>query len=542
MIPGKKYGPEDYLRMAWNRRWLLVGPLLLTAIGTALVSFQLPNRYRAQTTILIVPQRVPENYVPSTVNTPLEDRLQMISQQILGRTRLERIIQEFNLYERERKDKDMIMEDIIEQMRTKDIKVGISGARSRRHDASAFTVGYESDNARTAMMVTERLAGLFIEENTNDRSVLADSTSQFLERQLEDARRRLMEHEKKLEEYRRRHQGSLPTELQSNLQAIQTTQGQMHALQDSLSRAQDRKTVIERQIDDLRLQSAAAPAPAPAPGSDPAIMAGQTAAQRLEAARHALTGMELRLKPEHPDIVRFKRVIKDLEKEAEKEALQTPLSEATPAAIVAGMSPAEVARQSRLSALQAEIATINRTLASGQQEQQRLSGLLNAYQQRVEATPSRESDLVALMRDYDTLKLVYTGLLAKNEASRTAAELQRAQIGEQFKIIDGARLPEKPVSPDRVRMNLMGAAAGLALGLALAFLFEWRDTTLKSEADVITALALPVLATVPAIETKKENLLRRRRRLVLSAGAAVLVMGTAAAIVWKLDLIERLVR
>jgi uncharacterized protein involved in exopolysaccharide biosynthesis len=206
------------------------------------------------------------------------------------------------------------------------------------------------------------------------------------------------------------------------------------------------------------------------------------------------------------------------------------------------MSPAEAARQSRLSALQGEITVINRRLAAGQQEQQRLSGLITTYQQRVEATPARESDLVALMRDYETLKTVYTGLLTKNEASRVAADLQRAQIGEQFKILDGARVPEKPVSPDRVRMNLMGAVAGLAFGVALAFLLEWRDTSLKSEGDVITALALPVLALVPAIETKKETLVRRRRRLVFTAAAFAVVLCGAAVAFWKLPLIEQWVR
>ena len=538
MIPGKKYGPEDYLRMVWNRRWLLAAPFLLIAIGTAVVSSQLPNRYRSQTMILIVPQRVPENYVEPTITTPLEDRLQMIKQQILNRTRLERIIQEFNLYERERKT--MIMEDVFEQMRTKDIKVNIVPARSRYNESSAFTVSYESSNARTAMLVTDRLATLFINENLQDRSVLADVTSQFLEEQVQDARRRLTEHEKKLEAYRRANQGTLPTELQSNLQGIQTAQSQIHTLQESLMRDQDRKSALERQIQDLQLATPAPAAPMPvAPGGDPASFAGHTAAQRLEAARAALTVMEMRLKAEHPDIVRLKKDIRDLEREADKEALQRPISEATPAA--AGVSPAEAARLSRISELQGEVSSLTRRLSAGQQEQQRLTVLMGAYQRRVEATPARESELVALMRDYDTLQKMYTELLTKNEASKVAANLERKQIGEQFKVLDGARLPEKPVSPDRVRMNVMGVGAGLAVGLALVFLLEWRDTSLKSEADVVTALSLPVLAIVPAIETKKELVSRRRRRVVVVAAAVVLVMSTAAAAVWKLHLIERLV-
>ena len=140
MLPGKQYQPEDYLRAAWARRWMILIPAVLIAAGTAIVASQLPNRYRSTTTILIVPPRVPADYVKPAVNTTTEDRLQMIGQQIMSRTRLEKIMQEFNLYERERKT--MIMEDVIERMR-KDINVNIARTR-RREDVNNFSVSGES--------------------------------------------------------------------------------------------------------------------------------------------------------------------------------------------------------------------------------------------------------------------------------------------------------------------------------------------------------------------------------------------------------------
>ncbi len=192
--------------------------------------------------------------------------------------------------------------------------------------------------------------------------------------------------------------------------------------------------------------------------------------------------------------------------------------------------------------MQGEYNAIQRRLAVGQAELARLGSLLKTYQARVEATPARESDLVALMRDYETLQTIYTGLLTKNEGSKVAANLERRQIGEQFRILDGARLPEKPVSPDRLRLNLMGAVAGLGLGLGLVFLLEYRDTTFKSEGDIVIALALPVLAMVPAIETKNESRVRLRRRLVVSTASVAFAIVVMAAAVWKLHLIERWVR
>src|SRR5207244_9007227 len=88
----------------------------------------------------------------------------------------------------------------------------------------AFRIGFTANSPRTAMRVAERLSSLFIDENLRDRQVLADDTDQFLEAQLEDARRRLIDNEKQLEEYRRRHDGELPTQVDSNLQGLHGTE------------------------------------------------------------------------------------------------------------------------------------------------------------------------------------------------------------------------------------------------------------------------------------------------------------------------------
>src|SRR5688572_26949285 len=164
MLPGKKYTPEDILAILRKRVWWVLVPFAVFGAGAAIYSRVLPDLYRSETLILVVPQRVPESYVRSTVTTRIEDRLQSISQQILSRTRLERIIQDFNLYAEERRTG--IMEDIVEEMR-KDINVQIV-------KGDAFRVAFVADEARTAMRVTERLASLFIEENLRDREVLAE--------------------------------------------------------------------------------------------------------------------------------------------------------------------------------------------------------------------------------------------------------------------------------------------------------------------------------------------------------------------------------
>ncbi len=134
------------------------------------------------------------------------------------------------------------MEDIVERMR-KEIEVQVV-------KGDAFRVGFTSSDARTAMRVTERLASLFIEENLRDREVLAEGTNQFLEAQLEDARRRLIENEKRLEDYRSQHSGELPTQLEANIQGQHNIEMQLQALLESVNRDRDRRLALERLLAD----------------------------------------------------------------------------------------------------------------------------------------------------------------------------------------------------------------------------------------------------------------------------------------------------
>jgi polysaccharide chain length determinant protein (PEP-CTERM system associated) len=519
MIPGKSYTPEDIARIVWRRKWLLVFPLVVGLFIATVHAYSLPDQYRSDTLILVIPQRVPESYVRATVTTRIEDRLQSMRQQIMSRTRLESIVQSYNLYPELRQRG--IMEDVIEQMR-KDIQVEIV-----RGDA--FRVSYVSEDPRTAMRVAERLAGLFIEENLQDRAVLAESTNQFLESQLEEARRRLVEHEKKLEDYRMRYAGQLPDQVTPNLQVLSNTQMQLQNLMETTARDRDRRLILERQLADLTAPDAASlPAVFDIP-ADPTQLPGGTVVQQLEISRAALRQMELRLRPEHPDIIRMKRLVRELEEKAEAEALERPLSPSAPRR----MSPAETARVAKVNELRAELALIDRGLQQKQAEEARLRNTISTYQARVEAVPSRESELTALMRDYNTISSQYTSLLGKHEDSKIAANLERRQGGEQFRIIDAARIPERPFSPDRQSLILLGAFLGLALGAGFGALLEYRDRTLKNEDDVIVALSLPVLATIPRMVTAAERRLARRRKVLVSVAAVWVVALGTAFIVWR---------
>jgi polysaccharide chain length determinant protein (PEP-CTERM system associated) len=487
VLPGKKYTPDEVLRIVLKYKWLILAPFVVATIASILVARQIPEKYQSETLIMVVPQRIPESYVKSTDATRIEERLPSISEQIQSRSRLERIITEFDLYKKERAEG--VMEDVVQRMRD-NIDVKLEGKAQQ-----SFRIKYVSSDPRTAQKVTERLASWYVEENLRDRENLATNTGEFLNAALEDAKRRLVEQEKKVQEYRQRYSGQLPTQLDGNLQAIQNAQLQLQVINESINRARERRLLIERQLADVQASlDPGSSALAAAPGgreNAPEL----TTAQQLENAEALLQRYKLRFTPDHPDVRTMERTVRELRARVQAEPAPGPQSPTKT------LSTAEGTRQKRIRDLQSDIAAIDRQIVASEGERGLVNGRVADYQSKVDSAPARESDMIELTRDYETLQRTYASLLTKREDSKLAANLERRQIGEQFKVLDPPSLPQRPVKPMlRLAVSAGGSAAGLLVGLLLAGVLEFRDSTFRTEKDVTSVLGLPVLALVPTME------------------------------------------
>jgi polysaccharide chain length determinant protein (PEP-CTERM system associated) len=518
VLPGKKYTPGDIGRIAVRRAWIVLLVLAIASAGAVIVSKRLPNKFRSETLIMLIPQRIPEAYVKGAVTARIEDRLNSLQDQILSRSRLERIILDLGLYETQRRE--LPMEDVVQRMRD-DIKVVVEGKES-------FRISYVNRDAKTAQKTTERLASLFIEENLRDRENVAEDTNQFLDSQLEDAKRRLLEHEKKLEEYRSRYGGELPTQVTSNLQAIQNAQVQLQSLSEAADRARERRLLLERQIADLQGELLPVTPQPGAAGQD--AIAGESTSQKLQSARIRLDDMLTRKTPNHPDVKDLQRTIRDLEAKLKEEGN----SQTTPTENINELPPAERMRQQRLRDYRLQIEDIDRQLAEKQEQEKRLRALVSDYQSKLDAVPKRESDLIELSRDYTTLQASYQSLLVKREDAKLAANLERRNIGEQFKVLDPARAPERPFSPNRLAIDLGGAGGGLAFGLLLVGLLEYRDSTFTSDEEVTRLLNVRVLALVPLMVSDAERRTRTWRLTLIGIGVVVLAASGAAFALWTM--------
>jgi len=254
-------------------------------------------------------------------------------------------------------------------------------------------------------------------------------------------------------------------------------------------------------------------------------MIAQSLEDELKIQEAALVAVETKLKPEHPDVKKQRRAVEDLRARVEAKKLDTNLA-ARPTGAVAMMDPA---KRRKLVEARAQLEDLDRQIQAKMADESRLHGLVGMYQARIEATPVRESELAALTRDYETLQATYRNLLQKKEESQISANLERRQIGEQFKIIDPARMPEKPASPDRPRLYLIALLVAIAAGLGAGALAEFFDKTLRTEADVRAALNLIVLATVPMMPDATPPRWRFRRGAAIGAAAATVLVVCATA-------------
>jgi polysaccharide chain length determinant protein (PEP-CTERM system associated) len=522
VIPGKTYTIDTLGQIAWRRKWLIVLPAILVAAISVVVIKRLPNLYRSETLILVVPQRVPESYVKSTVTARIEDRLQSISQQILSRTRLEQVITDFNLYATERANREL-MEDIIERMRTRDIGINIIKGDS-------FRVSYTASDPRTAQRVTERLGSLFIDESLRDREVLAEGTNEFLSTQLDEAQRKLVANENKLLEYQRLHDGELPSQTSANMQGLHDAEMALQSVGESLNRDRERRISLERSVADILdapdEKAAVTPDGKPRPVS-------VDLDQELATAKQALLALELKLRPEHPDVKKQRRVVEELEKRLDAENGAVKLAETLSSKPTAPSATMDYNKRKKLTDARTDLDNVDRQIQGKMAEETRLQGQIAMYNARIQAAPLREAELTSLTRDYETLQQTYRTLLQKKEESQISANLEKRQIGEQFKIVDPARMPERPASPDRPRLYLMSMLAAIALGFAAAVAAEFFDRSLRSEADVRAALNLMVVATIPYVRDGVASARRLRRNVAIGVGATT-VLAVCATVAWRL--------
>jgi polysaccharide chain length determinant protein (PEP-CTERM system associated) len=506
----KAFHIEKYLEIGLRRKWYIIIAFTLCMIISFGVYKFLPKEYRAKTVVLVRVQKVAENYVRSTIIEPAALRLNTISQEILSRTRLEKIIKEFNLYQD--KVNKLTMEEIVELMKEKiDVKV-------RKPDA--FSISFEGREPETVMNVTNKLASMFIEENLKFRESRVEGTSQFIGRELQAVESSLKKKDEMLRRYKERNMGQLPQQLDANLRLLDRLQQQFRTTSENLRAAEDRLVFLQGQIEQKmderseRRQASEASSSKRSLAQREAGLGDPIQAQQLNALKRDLAVAEAKYTENHPDVVDLRRKIADLVSKAKKQAEEREkrledLKE----------HPETMSEDSNLDALSAEANHANERLIFQYKAQytdtqadvrrfkgelESLKGEIAIYHKRIEETPKKEQEMLNLTRDYDLLKTQYQSLTDKKHSAQMAENLERKEQSEQFMVLDPARLPEKPFKPKLFIILCVGALLGLGTGVGLAWFRESMDRSFYELSDLETYLGLPVLASIPNLEEEKK--------------------------------------
>ncbi len=503
--------PDEIIGILLRYRWLVVIPLCITLTVGLYLALTIPRVYSASTTILVQAQKVPGSYVKSIVTTGIDDRINTISQQILSQSNLEKIIGQFGLFQEQGKRK-WFLEDKIKNLQ-KRIHVNLTRARK---GTDAFTITYKGTHPERVMNITNTLAGLYMDENLKLREAQAVGTSEFLDSELKKTRKKLVEKEQILSEYRSKYMGGLPDELESNLRTMDRLQQQLTDRQTMLREIRNSIATFKAQM--VQLQESKSQAK-DAMARQMIISSGETqslmsdTATRLARAEFELEELLLRYTDKHPDVIKKRTTIARLKRLEETEApagLEKTISEKTENATRgqnhASATGTNIQYSLQLNQHENEAAQIQREITD-------IKARMKLYQRRVDETPRREQELRALERDYGNIQEIYSSLMDRRLEAELSVNMEKKQKGEQFRILDPARLPQRPISPDVKKLFVFSTAAGMGTSGGIIFLLIFLDNTIRRDEDIEENLGLPILASVPPLKKKKDRL-RNRLELV----------------------------
>jgi len=513
---------DYYIRLVLKQRWCVIIPFCIAMVVGIFLSLTMPNVYSASNLILVIPRQVPDKYVPDVLATDVQQRIATIRQQIMSQSNLEKLIDQLKLFSGD-EYRGMYLIDKIDVLRKNtEVKVTKSGDGK---GINSFTIEYKGGDPQQVMQVVNSLADSFINESVKIMESEVIETNKFLDEELKTMRGKLNEIERSIEEYRQKHIGELPEELNSNLTTITRFQEQMSEKEQSMRDAKYRLATIEDRIAFLRSNRPSFDRPAiPSMPNVPDTGSKTTpVSSELDQLRQALNQAMTRYTDKHPDVVRLKSMIALRENMAPPAPKDTDASGATDAAQASASYAQAVQQQAYQSEqqkyqlafekamfdLDVQQKEIKREIDDYKKEMDRLTQEIQQYQKRVENTPKIKHEIGAMERIYENLQQQYDHFRNRKMDSDIAVNMGRDQKGEKVRVLDSARRPQKPISPD-IRIILAACVAiGLGIGGGIIFLVDYFDNTLKIPEEVESIYKIPMLATIPDLVSGKDRMRQR---------------------------------
>jgi len=546
----------------WRRRRTFLTVVMVSALATVLLAALLPSTYRSTATILIEQQEIPQELVRSVITSFADQRVQVISQRVMTTQNLLSLVDRYNLYPdiRSKQPREVLLDKLRGDIGMHMISADVIDPRSGRPTQAtiAFSVSYQSRSPDLALKVANDLTSLYLNENLTSRTQLGQQTAVFFSEESARQAAHIADLDKSLTAFKEKHRDDLPELVQLNLQTMERTELELHDAQNKLDALDSQRVLLEAQLAQINptsqvfsdtgqrvmgpedrlkaLKSQLASYKARFAPGHPDIVSTEREVEGLESqvksdddtgdrlreldeAKAQLARAREKYSADHPDVVRLQRTVDGLESAVEAAAKTGKRREAT----THSDNPIYIQVKGQLDALAVEQ---DRSV----KRRDELQAKFDDYERRMAKSPEVEREFHTMSRELETAQLEYKQILAKQTEAQVSENLESERKGERFTMIEPPQAPEKPISPNRVLIVVLGLLLSLGLGAGAAAAHESFDASVRGPNDIRQLLQVPALASIPVIVTE-EDLARRRKMIRYSWGGGVIAVILAAVTV-----------
>ncbi|MEX2123287.1 MAG: hypothetical protein WD795_05310 [Woeseia sp.] len=547
---------RDAMEFLRRRIWLCIFVGASILLGAIILAFKLPPVYLSQSTILIEQPAIPEDIVPTTIRSYVDEQIQIVAQRVHTPESVTEIVEKFNLFPEERKSEppEMIVERFIASTYLENLTAEVTDVRGRTADTTfAFVVGFNYGSAETAQQVAAELTQRFLDENLRSRTLRASTTTVFLEQEAERLAGEISEMEVKLAAFKDEYGNALPDQVNLSMDLLSRTEQELTDTNQQL-----RELRSEQQIYQSELQTLSPYATIFSEAGEPIF----SAEQRLAELRQLYLQYTSRYGPEHPDVIRTKREIDSiiqggassdsmgnvagqrLALEMQRDALLERYSPEHPdvvrlqkaidalpedngqsaqSAPRSPNNPAYLAAQARLESVQTGIAALEQRRALLLERQTNM-------ERSVAMAPRVEQEWLLLNRGYNSARTEFEEIKRRITGARLSERLEEENKGERFTLLKRAGLPTIPVEPNRIAIIFLGFVLAVGAGIGIAALVDALDSTIRGSGDLLTNFSLKPVGVIPYVQTAHDRRVNWIKRST-AAGAAVVSIVLVAALV-----------
>ncbi len=476
-----------------RRRWPILATIIPAGLLIAvLLAFTLPAIYSSSATILLEASSIDPSLIKTTVVSYADQQIELVRRDVMTVERMEEVVKQVDPY------------PDLPELSTRDKAVRITADTAiQKVDpvtlepmvvSSAFSIKYSNASPTIAAAVSQRLADMFLDANRASRTAQALDTYNFMLAKSRELETQIRANEQRLAVFKQKYGGALPEVAERNESRLDRTEREIDSV-----RAQVR--LLEQQESLLKLQlSQMSPTLITSKGGDLFTQLGNLRAQLAE--------VQQKYTPDHPDVKRLTRAIDALSEQAK---LGNPQN-------VRPDNPDYMRVSSELDAVRTNLAAL-RSSANRAQAQ------IFKYETSLAMTPSVERDYQQLSRERDVLQQEFQTTQAKLREADMSRSLESQAKGERYTLIRKPFVANKPDSPNRLGIILLGIVLSGGLAVGLAAIRESADPTVRAFEDVSDIVNLPLIAAIPVLQNHAN---RRRKRLVWGSVAGVYLLATIA--------------